>query len=92
MAKRQWKLQPNGKGTPLSVFDQPDPDSKSKSSLLSPVVVNGIAVVVTMVWAVSFVADIVSKDYAPPAGIHLAFMLVLGSIFGAQLISKGSNG
>lgn len=85
-AKRQWRLQKHGDGIPLSVFDQPDPKPVSKSGLLSPLAVNAIALVVTFIWAISFLADILVADYSPPGAIHLAFMVVLGSIFGAQIV------
>ena len=77
---------PNGAGDPISV-KQPNPDG-SKGPLLSPLVVNGIAMVVTFMWAGSFIADILSTEYQPPTGIHLAFMVVLGSIFGSQLFQR----
>lgn len=84
--KRKWRLQPNGDGLPLTIFDKPDDDKKSSRGLLNPIVINGIAIIVTLVWATSFLADILVKGYAPPNGIHLAFMVVLGSIFGVQIL------
>lgn len=48
-----------------------------------------LALTVTFVWAISFVADIVQGDkYEPPIAIHGAMLVVLGSIFGFQLIKK----
>jgi hypothetical protein len=92
-SKPKWRLQPNGDGVPISVFDKPDDskrpedDNVSKSSLLNPFVVNSIAVVVTLIWSLSFLADIVIKDYQPPASIHIAFMFILGGIFGFQIVN-----
>lgn len=53
---------------------------------LSPKVVNAIALVVTIVWAITFMADIALEAYNPPGGIHAALMLVLGGVFGSQLV------
>ncbi len=64
-------------------------ETKDKRRSVSPAVANGIAIVVTLVWAVSFVADIIpSANYDPPTAIHAAFMVVVGSIFGVQLFSR----
>jgi hypothetical protein len=51
-----------------------------------------IAVVVTVVWAISFLADIVpALNYEPSPYIHLAFMLVLGGLFGASFVGRGDG-
>lgn len=55
---------------------------------LSPGVVNAIAAVVTGMWALSFVADIVIADYTPPTNIHVAFMLIVGAVFGSQFVRR----
>lgn len=48
-----------------------------------------LALTVTFVWATSFVADIIQGEkYEPPIAIHGAMLVVLGSIFGFQLIKK----
>lgn len=52
-------------------------------------VVVTLALTVTFVWATSFVADIIQGEkYEPPIAIHGAMLVVLGSIFGFQLIKK----
>lgn len=56
---------------------------------LSQGVVNAVALVVAVVWATSFVADILVKTYTPPNEVHLALMVVLGGVFGSQFIRRG---
>lgn len=51
---------------------------------------NFIAFVVTLVWAASFLADIVLASYEPPASIHVVMMIVAGAAFGNTIIK--SNG
>lgn len=92
LPKKHWKIQPHGRGTPLSVFDIPDEEvevtpTNNGHRMLSPWVINGIAVVVTIIWATSFVVDMLSTEYSPPVGIHVVFTTVVGSIFGYQLVS-----
>lgn len=55
---------------------------------LSPTVVNSIAAVVTCVWALSFLADIVVDEYSPPTNVHMAFMLIVGAVFGSQFVRR----
>ncbi len=69
------------------VAKKPENKPTSKGSLLSPVVINGIAVSVTGIWATSFLADILVKSYEPPGAIHVAFMMILGGVFGIQIIN-----
>jgi len=52
---------------------------------------NFIAIMVTVVWVTSFVADILSKEYAPSPYVHLAMMAVVGAAFGNSLLKRGSN-
>lgn len=87
--KKRWKIFPHGEGLPLSIFDIPDEEVKvtGNGNKVNPWVINGIAVVVTIIWAASFVVDMLSIDYAPPVGIHVVFTTVVGSIFGYQLVS-----
>ncbi len=66
---------------------RPKTPSNPKGSLLSPFVTNGIAVSVTIIWSVSFVADILVKTYDPPGAIHVAFMVILGGVFGLQIFN-----
>lgn len=54
--------------------------------LLPPIVINIIALMVTIVWSVSFIVDIVVRGYDPPGSLHAAFMLILGAVFGSQMI------
>ena len=45
-----------------------------------------IAAVVTVVWACSFVADVVpTLAYDPPQAIHGAMLVVVGGIFGREI-------
>lgn len=90
---RDWKIKDHGKGIPLTVFDVPDKEKEvAQNKGVTPLVQNGIAVVITLVWASSFVADILSAEYSPPAGLHIVFTTVVGSIFGYQLVSgKGEK-
>lgn len=61
-----------------------DPSSRLKT---------GIASVVTTVWAISFLVDIIPRlDYEPSPFIHLAFMLILGALFGERLVRRNGNG
>jgi hypothetical protein len=55
---------------------------------LSQGVVNLVAMVVVLVWATGFVADILIEKYVPPSEVHLALMVVLGGVFGAQFLRK----
>ncbi len=58
---------------------------------VSQSIVNAIAVVVTMVWALSFGADLFVEEYEPPVAVHAAFMIVLGSIYGLQQLGGRKN-
>lgn len=52
----------------------------------------GIAAVVTGVWAISMIVDMIpAADYEPPIGIYPALMLVLGAVFGLKIV-KGNDG
>lgn len=54
-------------------------------------VINAIALIVTFVWAFSFVADILVDEYQPSAFIHFAFMGLLGGIFGFRLVGRSDQ-
>jgi len=42
--------------------------------------------VVTVVWACSFVASVIpALHYSPPEAIHAAMLLVVGGIFGTEI-------
>lgn len=49
-----------------------------------------LAVVITAVWAVSFIADLMLVDYTPSQYIHMIMLAVSGAIFGKSFI--GRNG
>lgn len=44
-----------------------------------------IAMVVTVVWAASFVADLAVKGYDPPGAIHVAMLAVVGFFYGLPI-------
>lgn len=56
---------------------------------MSNKITNVIAVVVTLIWSLSMFYDALNMSYDPPAPIHGAFMLVLGSIFGLKVSGRG---
>ncbi len=60
-------------------------------TVLTPLVTNSIALIVTFIWAGSFITDILRSDYHPPTAIHVAFMVVLGSVFGLQIFNGRDN-
>lgn len=55
---------------------------------MNKTVINGIAITVVGVWAISMIVEIFHPAYSPPTGIYPALMIVLGSIFGYTLIRK----
>lgn len=55
---------------------------------MHPWLYNGLAVVVSIVWATSFVIDAFSTEYEPPIAVHGAMMVVLGAVFGVQLVKR----
>lgn len=54
-------------------------------------IVNAIAVVVTVVWAASFIADIVLRDYDPSPYLHFIFAMIVGSAFGTKFLNRGEG-
>lgn len=52
---------------------------------------NAIAIVVTVVWAASFLADAFIESYDPPPSVHTIMMLVGGAAF-ADGIFRNRNG
>lgn len=52
---------------------------------------NGMAVVITAVWALSFVADIFVKEYDPSPFLHMIMMGLATAVFGANFLT-GANG
>ncbi len=51
-----------------------------------------IAVVVTVGWAASVVADIISASYSPPVEIHALMGMVIGGAIGRKAIVAALNG
>ncbi len=45
---------------------------------------DAVALVVTVVWAMSFLAPVVLTGYAPPVELHVVFMAVLGALMGTK--------
>lgn len=45
-----------------------------------------IALVVTTVWAISFLMDIILDEYSPNPGIHGVMLVVAGALFSTNLI------
>ena len=66
-------------------------ESKSPN-IIAPYVINGIAVVVTLVWAGSFIADVMIQTYNPPPQIHMVMLGIVGSLFGFQVVHRTKNG
>jgi len=54
-------------------------------------VANAIAIVITAVWAASFIADIFIKDYDPSPFVHFIMLGVAGAIFGHSFFKSGEN-
>lgn len=51
-----------------------------------------LAIVVTTVWAVSMVVDMIPQaNYEPPVAIYPALMLVLGAVFGVKIVRPGGD-
>ena len=80
------KEEPLGKAT----FDKAG--KLAHSQILTPYVINGIAIVVTLVWAASFVADVTVEGYNPPGQIHMVMLGIVGSIFGFQIVHRNGDG
>lgn len=55
-------------------------------------IINLIAVAITVVWMVSFLADIVVADYDPSPFLHMVMMVVVGAIFGRSFLRDDRNG
>lgn len=52
--------------------------------------VNAIAILVSLVWAASFICDIFIPGYNPSPFIHLAMMTVVGAAVGHGFIRGGN--
>lgn len=46
--------------------------------------VRGIIIVVVIVWAASFVADVFVQNYDPPNGINEIMMVIVGALVASQ--------
>lgn len=64
------------------------PDKKKPHNALNPKIINFIALIVTLVWAGSFIADISTITYNPPPQIHTVMLSIVGSIFGFQIVGR----
>lgn len=52
---------------------------------------NAIAIVVTIVWATSFLLDIFLSSYDPPASIGGIMMIVVGAAFAGNVLTRGKS-
>lgn len=59
---------------------------------LSERAATAIAGAITIVWVISSLADIVSKEYEMSPFVHIAMMGVAGAIFGHGFFPKGNGG
>lgn len=64
-------------------------NGNGKRSIFDQRIVNGLAILVSVVWAVSFIADIVVKGYDPSPFIHLTMMAIVGAAVGRGFIKGG---
>lgn len=55
---------------------------------MNQTVTTWLALLVSSIWAVSMIWNVVQPGYVPPAGIHGALMLVLGGVFGARMVGR----
>lgn len=55
-------------------------------------VATGLAIVITVAWAISFLLDIVIQGYDPPPSVHALMMMVAGAVFGEGLIKSRNEG
>lgn len=54
-------------------------------------IVNAIAIVAIVLWAVSFILDAMIATYDPPASVHIVMMTVAGAAFGGTIFRKDDN-
>lgn len=62
-----------------------------KQSPFDKRLINAIAILVSTVWALSFVADIFLKGYDPSPFVHLSMMTVVGAAVGHGFIKGGDS-
>jgi hypothetical protein len=51
-------------------------------------IVAGIAIVITTMWAVSYLVNILNPNYKVPDGLHPLMLLVAGAAFGNAVFGK----
>jgi hypothetical protein len=56
-----------------------------------PRVINGIAIVVTVVWVANFLARIFVADYDPSPAVDGAMTLILGAAAGSAVLRRNGN-
>jgi uncharacterized membrane protein YeaQ/YmgE (transglycosylase-associated protein family) len=66
-------------------------NGRNGKSPISQPIANGIAIVITVVWAASFIADIFIKDYDPSPFVHFIMLGVAGAIFGHSFFKSGER-
>ncbi|GAA2554872.1 hypothetical protein GCM10010423_65060 [Streptomyces levis] len=54
-------------------------------------IMNAVLVVVTLVWALNFAADVFVSEYKPAPEINAIFMGIVGAIFAASGREAGSR-
>lgn len=55
--------------------------------------VNALAIVITVVWAVSFILDATIVRYDPPESVHALMLIVAGAAFTGTIIkTRNGNG
>lgn len=59
--------------------------------VMNPKTANLIALVVTAVWAISFLADIALKSYNGSPYVHAIMMVVAGAAFSGSLVKKNGS-
>lgn len=63
------------------------PPAGRRSGVVSPVVADAIAVLVSIVWAAALCADFLVRDYSPPMLMHVVAGGTIGSIFGFRVVA-----
>lgn len=64
------------------------PPPERPPPIVSPRAATAIAGLVATVWAASMLGDVFVKAYDPNPMVHAAMMLVLGTVFGVQVVRK----
>lgn len=65
--------------------------SNQRKTVLPPALTATIAGVVTVVWAVSFIADVFNPNYDPNPFIHFIMLTVVGAALGHSVMKNGRN-